>query len=117
MEFECETPLLAKCQKRVNTFFYFFPIFILPEVSSPAATLPRPAKAQLLAERAKVCQYFFKDFFEFLSARMTSVAARQPKFCCGLPSAVPPGSAHGIHENHEREKFLISRDFRVFSHV
>jgi hypothetical protein len=67
VEFECGTWLLAERQKRVNTFFYFPDFLFLPVVSSPATLsakyLPRPAKAHLLAERTKVCQYFFVKFF------------------------------------------------------
>jgi hypothetical protein len=37
MEFECETPLLAETPETRQHFLCFFPIFILPVVSSPAA--------------------------------------------------------------------------------
>jgi hypothetical protein len=42
VEFERGTWLLAECQKRVNTFFYFPDFLFLPVVSSPTAL---PAKA------------------------------------------------------------------------
>ena len=54
-----------KRQKRVNTFFYFFPIFdFLPVFDSPAALGAKAGEAHLLAEPARGCQYFFWDFLE-----------------------------------------------------
>jgi hypothetical protein len=52
MDFGCETPLVAKRHKRVNTFFSF-PRF-LPVLFK---------EAHLLAESAKRCQYFFWETF------------------------------------------------------
>jgi hypothetical protein len=52
---ECETSLLAEMPETRQHFFLFFSRFFI---------FTRGGEAHLLAEDAKGCQYFFKDFLE-----------------------------------------------------
>jgi hypothetical protein len=51
-----------------SRFFYFY-----PWLSPLSHDLRRRAKAHHLAERVEVCQYFFKDFLNFLEPRIQGV--------------------------------------------
>jgi hypothetical protein len=76
MEFECETPLLAEAPETRQHFFLFPDFLFLPVVNSPAALRANASEGAPFSQRAKVCQYFFKDFLETFSepriARMKS---------------------------------------------
>jgi hypothetical protein len=60
-----ETPLLAEMPETRQYFFLFSPdvLFFTRSLARLPYYLWTRAKAHLLAERAKVCQYFFKIFF------------------------------------------------------
>jgi len=80
VEFKCETPLLAKCQKRVNTFFYFPDFYFYPLLVRLPHYLTRPAKSHLLAERTKVCQHFFVNIFYTRRLRLGNSVSECPRF-------------------------------------
>jgi hypothetical protein len=65
MEFKCEASLLAKMPETRQHFLYFSQFFIFTRgLFALPHYLRTRAKAHLLAERAKACQYFFPNFLK-----------------------------------------------------